>query len=198
MAAQQQRQLSSRLGQLGRTISDVQSSQEGSLAGALGYDASISNVTSTNQPSPMPEPQGVADPGHLMLGPQSKTRYMSQTHFAMISDQVAEINELLKTQQHLYVNSGEDEDESESEPEFHSGAASGSNRPNGEDRRMYGDIFPDAPAWNGQSMTVGQYVRVLSFSSLCAFAYSSWPPQICSQSRSQRAHQRTANPSSMW
>jgi len=106
VAAQQQRQLSSRLGQLGRTISDVQSSQEGSLAGALEYDASISNVTSTNQPSPMPEPQGVADPGHLMLGPQSKTRYMSQTHFAMISDQVAEINELLKTQQHLYVNSG--------------------------------------------------------------------------------------------
>ena len=77
-------------------ISDVQSSSQDDIAGSSGeYDASASRTntahtsgTSTNHPTTMAQLQLAEDPGHLMFGPQTKTRYISPAHFAMISEEV--------------------------------------------------------------------------------------------------------------
>ena len=67
--------------------------------------------------------------------------------------QIGEINDLLKGQQRFYVNA-EDSFQFDDEPEFQSGGLS--SRLGNEDRRMYGDIFADVPAWKSQDVAVGQ------------------------------------------
>ncbi|KAK5167509.1 uncharacterized protein LTR77_007208 [Saxophila tyrrhenica] len=99
---------------------------------------------------------GVDDPGHLMFGPQSKARYISPVHFAMISEEINDINELLRNQQRFFVNNADDESESESEQHTHPGGLAVRLRG---DRRTYGDIFPDVPAFRPQDVAVGQYAR---------------------------------------
>ena len=102
----QQQYLSSRLDRLGRMITDSQNAQEhdnvqrydppaaNTNVATGGYGASASEpnlhsgMSSTIYAAPTAAQGTFEDPGHLFLAPQSKARYVSPAHFAMISKEV--------------------------------------------------------------------------------------------------------------
>lgn len=74
----------------------------------------------------------------------------------MISDEITEINNLLRNQQR-YDNHENQDYAFEEDPDL--GIAPGITRSGTEDRRLYGNIFPSVPAWSNQDVAVGQYSR---------------------------------------
>ena len=103
--AAQQQYLSSRLGRLSRLISDfepTQDEQTSSNGGGVPVSTGASYVPSLSsfaQPEQEdgPQPEQNGDPGHLLLAPQSKARYVSPAHFAMISQEVSTFIERIHT-----------------------------------------------------------------------------------------------------
>lgn len=76
-------------------INDIQaSSQDDPTSSGGDFDASATNTNPLSGAPTNPSGQssagqnGVEDPGHLLLAPQTKSQYVSTTHFAMISEEV--------------------------------------------------------------------------------------------------------------
>ncbi|KAK0100344.1 hypothetical protein ONS96_007624 [Cadophora gregata f. sp. sojae] len=102
--------------------------------------------------------------GHLYLGPQSKSRYVTPDFFAMISQEVTEINQLLQNQQVYSSHADVYNPRSPSQTELQESEAAYSGRyrqaslsteeSTSRSRtltgQLCGDIFPPPPVWSSE------------------------------------------------
>ncbi|GIZ48278.1 hypothetical protein CKM354_001134600 [Cercospora kikuchii] len=108
------------------------------------------------------------DTGHLYVGPHTKGHYISSAHFALISQEVAAINDLLRDQKG-YTRGGPPDSMRgplgqtfpASPPltatKLDSNGSSVVSTPHElPERELYGDLFPNIPAWNPQDNTLLQ------------------------------------------
>ncbi|PVH78812.1 hypothetical protein DL98DRAFT_236184 [Cadophora sp. DSE1049] len=136
-------------------------------------DASYKQEDSTSS-SQTPGGQDTLN-GHLYLGPQSKSRYVSPDFFALISQEVTEINQLLR-QQEIYSPRSEVYASPQQDSHFdadapHSGQyRQKSSSSSGEDStsrsrtltgQLCGDIFPPPPVWSKEANTTKSTARRL-------------------------------------
>ena len=86
---------------------------------------------------------------------------MSPAFFAMISKEVAEINDLLRNQQRYSAINPFDDDKSSDETVLTPSSRTQSRSRQGsvEDHRLFGDIFLHVPAWSSQDLLVSQFSR---------------------------------------
>lgn len=102
------------------------------------------------------------DTGHLYVGPHTKGHYISSAHFALISQEVAAINDLLRDQRgYTRDTTGASIGQKfpitppQSDIGFDSSSSSYSTTPTERpERDLYGDLFPNVPAWTPQDNTL--------------------------------------------
>ncbi|KAH7417591.1 fungal-specific transcription factor domain-containing protein [Cadophora sp. MPI-SDFR-AT-0126] len=112
--------------------------------------------------------------GHLYLGPQSKSRYVSPDFFALISQEVTEINQLLRQQESYSPRPELHASPQQYSHDFDVDAAHGgqyrqspasSNTDSTSKRRtltgqLCGDIFPPPPAWSSDASAARNVTRL--------------------------------------
>ncbi|KAB8596084.1 hypothetical protein FH972_025793 [Carpinus fangiana] len=113
---------------------------------SLGQEAESSS-------EPDGSPISTEDLGHLHLGPESQSKYVSSAFWASISQEVSEINDLLQNQQeraakHPSSNVSSSSLASTSLSESLT-ASTTRRRKELAQRQLYGDIFQHIPAWSG-------------------------------------------------
>ncbi|KAE9371804.1 hypothetical protein N431DRAFT_559228 [Stipitochalara longipes BDJ] len=107
--------------------------------------------------------------GHLYLGPQSKSRYVSSTFFAVINQEGTDVDHLLQQQQQqytfdpeLYIRQ-EEQDYTAQSRSRHRGSISTYNASLYSQTisgQLYGDLFPPLPAWSVEDITTKSTTRI--------------------------------------
>lgn len=128
-----------------------------------GQTAVTSAPSATSIPTPRETATPSRDTGHLYVGPHTKGHYISSAHFALISQEIAAINDLLRDQRGYsrdttQTSRGQNYPVSPplSAAPFDSANPSYNTTPveRPENRELYGDLFPNIPAWTPQDNTL--------------------------------------------
>ncbi|EME42621.1 hypothetical protein DOTSEDRAFT_89963 [Dothistroma septosporum NZE10] len=127
------------------------------------HDTGIRPVPTIEEPTATDSTTPSRDTGHLYVGPHTKGHYISSVHFALISQEVAAINDLLRDQRGYTRDTlrgpiGQTFPTSPplTSPRYSTTASyesSPAETPERE-RELYGDLFPNIPTWTPQDNTL--------------------------------------------